>query len=65
MHLEGDTHLIVVAIGEKSRLGPVMGPEHSADRPVAVSNPIFVDADGNGFKHTSDTLGGLPVKRSN
>src|SRR5262249_32310701 len=37
LHLEGDTHIIVAAIGERSRLGPVMGPEHANDRPVAVS----------------------------
>src|SRR5262249_29577824 len=40
LHLEQDAHVIVVAIGEQSKLGPVMGPEHSDDRPVAVSNPI-------------------------
>ena len=39
-----------------------MGPEHADDRPVAVSNPIFVDVDGNGFKPNGDSLGALPVK---
>jgi hypothetical protein len=63
--LDHDTHVIVAAIGEKSKLGPVMGPDHAADHPVAVSNPIFVDVDGGGFTHNKDTLGGLPVKRSN
>ena len=62
LHLEGDTHVIVAAIGERSKLGPVMGPEHANDRPVAVSNPIFVDVDGGGFKSNNDTLGKLPVK---
>ncbi len=65
LRLERDTHVIVAAIGEKSKLGPVMGPDHQADRPVAVSNPIFVDVDGGGFKHNGDTLGELPVKSSN
>jgi hypothetical protein len=65
LRLEHDTHVIVAAIGEKSKLGPVMGPDHQADRPVAVSNPIFVDVDGGGFKHNGDTLGALPVKSSN
>ncbi len=60
--LERDTHVIVAAIGEGSRLGPVMGPDHAADLPVAVSNPIFVDVDGGGFKANGDTLGKLPVK---
>ena len=66
LRIDRDTHVIVAAIGEKSKLGPVMGPEHAADRPVAVSNPIFVDVDGGGFKHNGDTLGELlPVKSSN
>jgi hypothetical protein len=39
-----------------------MGPDHADDRPVAVSNPIFVDVDGGGFKGNGDTLGTLPVK---
>ena len=30
---------------------------------IAVSNPIFVDVDGGGFKANGDTLGApLPVK---
>ncbi len=62
LHLERDTHVIVAAIGEGSKLGPVMGPEHADDRPVAVSNPIFVDVDGGGFKPNDDPLGELPVK---
>ena len=62
LRLERDTHVIVAAIGERSKLGPVMGPEHAADLPVAVSNPIFVDVDGGGFKANGDTLGELPTK---
>ena len=62
LHLDRDTHVIVAAIGEHSRLGPVMGPEHADDRPVAVSNPIFVDVDGGGFKADGNPLGKLPVK---
>jgi hypothetical protein len=60
--LERDAHVIVAAIGEHSKLGPVMGPEHENDRPVAVSNPIFVDVDGGGFQPKDDPLGQLPVK---
>jgi hypothetical protein len=62
LQLDQDTHVIVAAIGERSRLGPVMGPQHAEDRPVAVSNPIFVDVDGRGFQPKADTLGKLPVK---
>jgi hypothetical protein len=64
LRLERDTHVIVAAIGERSKLGSVMGPDHADDRPVAVSNPIFVDVDGGGFKPSNDTMGALPVKRS-
>jgi hypothetical protein len=60
--LKSDAHIIVAAIGEHSRLGAVMGPDHAADLPVAVSNPIFVDVDGGGFKPNQDPLGSLPVK---
>jgi hypothetical protein len=62
LRLSRDSHVIVAAIGEQSRLGPVMGPEHAEDRPVAVSNPIFVDVDGGGFRSNGDSLGELPVK---
>ncbi len=45
-------------------LGPVRGPDRAKDMPVAVSNPIYVDVDGGGFKANGDTLGApLPVKR--
>ena len=64
LRLQRDSHVIVAAIGEQSKLGPVMGPEHAGDRPVAVSNPIFVDVDGGGFKPSNEPLGELPVKRS-
>lgn len=61
--LEKDAHVIVAAIGEHSKLGPVMGPDHEKDLPVAVSNPIFVDVDGGGFTPNKDTLDAkLPVK---
>lgn len=63
VHFTTDAHVIVVAVGEGATLGPVMGPD--ADTPCAVSNPIFVDADGGGFTPNKDTLGApLPVKRS-
>jgi hypothetical protein len=62
LRLEHDSHVIVAAIGEQSKLGPVMGPEHADDRPVAVSNPIFVDVGGDGFQPNREPLGVLPVK---
>ncbi len=61
--LEKDAHLIVVAIGEEFELGDVMGPQWGRMNPVAISNPIYADVDGNGFKANGDTLGApLPMK---
>jgi hypothetical protein len=63
LQLAADAHIIVVAVGEQSTMGPVMGP--NADQPCAVSNPVYVDVDGNGFTPNKDTLDApLPVKRS-
>jgi hypothetical protein len=66
--LEKDAHLIVVAVGEDAEIGEVMGPMWGRQNPVAISNPIFVDVDGGGFKANGDTLeaplpkrGGKPV----
>lgn len=62
LELSEDTHVIVVAAGEGRPLGDVMGPDHARDMPIAISNPIFVDVDGGGFKANGDTLGApLPV----
>jgi hypothetical protein len=58
--LDRDAHVVVAAIGEAATLGVVMGPEHGADRPVAVTNPIFVDVGGDGFTPNEDLLG-LPI----
>lgn len=62
LELAADTHVIIVAAGEHSTLGPVMGPDHGKDMPIVISNPIFVDVDGGGFRPNGDTLGApLPV----
>lgn len=58
--LDQDAHLIVATIGEESQLGMVMGPDHAASKPVAVSNPIFADTDGDGFTANGDLLD-LPI----
>lgn len=58
-----DAHVIVVAAGEKSTLKRVMGPNQGDVRPVALSNPMFVDVNDGGFKANQDTLGyPLPKK---
>ena len=61
LHLTEDAHIIAVAAGEHSHLGPFHGP-YASMPPTAVSNPIFVDVDGGGFQANHDTLGNpLPV----
>jgi hypothetical protein len=66
LELAQDAHVIVVAIGEGLTLGEVLGPMWGQQRPTAISNPIFVDVDGGGFKANGDTLGApLPVKGGN
>lgn len=63
LKLEADAHLIVATIGDGFSLGHVMGPDRGKDKPVAVSNPIYIDLDGKGFTPNKDTLGApLPVK---
>ena len=65
MHVEPlqDAHVIVVALGEELEVGDVMGPMWGRQKPTAISNPIFVDVTGRGFKANRDTLGApLPVK---
>ena len=55
--------MIVVAWHKVKMLAPIMGPLWGDFHPTAISNPIFVDVDGGGFKANGDTLGHpLPVK---
>lgn len=63
LELKSDAHIIVVAGGEKTVVGPVMGPRWGPMQPAALSNPMFLDVDGDGFQHNRDTLDApLPVK---
>ncbi|MBI5397037.1 MAG: carboxypeptidase regulatory-like domain-containing protein [Verrucomicrobia bacterium] len=64
LQLKGDAHLIVAAQGDNFSTAPVMGL--NGDRPVAVTNPILVDTDGDGkVTPNKDWLesGGPPVKK--
>ena len=61
--LEHDAHVIVATIGEGMTMEKVMGRRYGSRPPIAVSNPIFVDVDGNGFQHNGDELG-LPLPES-
>lgn len=56
--LQKDAHLIVVAIDEDGDQKTCFGTsDYAKMRPCAYNNPIYVDADGNGFKPNGDTLG--------
>lgn len=63
LKLDRDAHLIAVTQGEGLKLGPVMGPSWGNHPPTAVTNPVFIDIDGDGFEPNKDTLDHpLPVK---
>lgn len=62
--LTEDAHIIVVATGHNASQNPKLTTPHRQLPPLAVTNPIFVDIDGNGFVPNKDTLGEpLPVAR--
>jgi hypothetical protein len=56
--LQQDAHLIVVAIDQDGDQITGYGTsDYAKMRPCAYNNPIYVDADGDGFKPNHDTLG--------
>lgn len=57
LQLDQDAHLIVATIGEGMTMERVMGSRFGRRPPIAVSNPIYVDVDGNGFQPNGDQLG--------
>jgi hypothetical protein len=61
--LQHDAHLIVVVLDEDGDQKIGYGTsDYAKMRPCAYNNPIYVDADGNGFTPNGDTLGfDLPV----
>ena len=63
--VKSDSHLIVVAVGEKADLKTGYGSSDQARlRPMAYHTPIYVDVDGNGFQANGDLLGfDIPVAR--
>ncbi|MEN0052410.1 MAG: CehA/McbA family metallohydrolase [Mucilaginibacter sp.] len=63
VQLKTDAHIIVLAYGQNESVGLVEGERNV--RPMALSNPVFVDVDGNGFMPNKDMLGQpLPAKKS-
>jgi hypothetical protein len=63
--LKTDGHIIVVVLDENRDLKTGYGSsDQSRLRPMAYHAPIYVDADGDGFKPNGDTLGfDIPVAR--
>ena len=66
LDLKSDSHVIVVAGDVGGNLFKVYGETATKAQPTALSNPIFIDTDGNGFVPNKDTLDHpLPVKHPN
>ena len=64
--LKSDAHLVVVTGDVGGDLTEIYGKEMGKAQPAAMTNPIFVDVDGNGFVSNKDTLDApLPVKHPN
>jgi hypothetical protein len=61
--LPGDALVIVVAVDDRKPIGDLLGPQWGDEYAAAVSNPIYVDTDANGFQPNHDSLGiALPVR---
>lgn len=61
--LKNDAQIIVVAGHQTEVLGDVAGGSWASQHPAVLTNPVFVDVDGDGFKPNRDTLDHpLPVK---
>ncbi len=56
MSLKTDAHLIVLAYGKGETVGKVQGSNMRNAIPIVMSNPVFVDVDGNGFVANKDLL---------
>ena len=64
--LKSDAHLVVVTGDVGGDLTKIYGKDMGKAQPAAMTNPIFVDVDGNGFVPNKDTLDHpLPVKHPN
>lgn len=56
LELKEDAHVIVATGDSRRKLGKVLGPEMGNSEPAAMTNPIFVDVNGDGFQPNKDTL---------
>lgn len=62
LDLKSDAHVIVATGQSAGKLGAIHGPSGNA-QPAAMTNPIFVDVNGDGFQPNKDTLDHpLPTK---
>ena len=50
LKLDADTRVIVLAAGQGKNLRPLSSEEDKTFTAIAMSNPIYIDTDGNGFK---------------
>lgn len=56
LQFKGDAHIVVITTDDEHSFGPIRGQFYGKDHPAALSNPVFVDVDGSGFKANGDTL---------
>ncbi|WP_010586894.1 CehA/McbA family metallohydrolase [Schlesneria paludicola] len=65
IELKEDAHIIVATGNSGGKLGTIYGTMSAKTQPAAMTNPIFVDINGDGFQPNKDTLGHpLPVKNA-
>ena len=63
LELASDAHIIVATGNSTGTLAAIYGTEGSKSVPAAMTNPIFVDINGDGFQPNKDTLDApLPTK---
>jgi hypothetical protein len=55
--LDKDVHVIVVATGKRKSHNTQLTTEGKFPAPIAVTNPLFIDIDGDGFVPSKDALG--------
>ena len=63
LELKSDAHIIVATGNSAGNLVSIYGSEYGKSQPAAMTNPIFVDINGDGFQPIKDTLDApLPTK---
>ena len=63
LELKQDSHIIVAAGNSTGKLSSIYGSDKEKTKPAAMTNPIFVDINGDGFQPNKDTLDHpLPTK---